>query len=170
MESQQKYGCIVCVLPLLVMMIFFTACSADEPQDKQESSQSETSIKVTEPEGHTLPDFFPEKISLPDNYMIVRNSSKVRDEFGQMIEMNIALPGSIEKSAETYEEILMREFEDVNFQESSNSLQWRFHGQGFDYGALYLNENKGHLDRGEMDSSHLPVMLTLKMHEHESED
>ena len=150
-------------------MIFITACSADEPQNEQESSQPETSTQITEPAGDNLPDLFPKQIPLPDDYIVVRNSSRVYDQFGQMIEMNIALPGSIEEWAETYEEVLMREFKDVNFQEVRNSLQWRFYGQGFDSGILVLNENQGHLDRGSMDSSHLPVLLSLKLTEHRPE-
>lgn len=170
MKNKQKCGYKICLQSLLVVMVLITACSTDETKNKQEASQAETSLQMTEQAAQTLPDFFPKQIPLPDDYIVVRNGSRVSGQFGREVEMNIALPGTIEEWVETYEEVLMSEFEDVKFQEDRNSLQWRFHGHGFDYGVLYLNENQGHLDRGKIDSGHLPVILTLKMTEHQPEE
>ncbi len=78
--------------------------------------------------------------------------------------MNIALPGTIDEWRTRYEAALEQDFEDIEFIEDHASLQWRFHDRGFDYGVLYLNDNRGYLDRGEIDSTHLPVMLTMTEH------
>lgn len=166
MKKNQKKGYTMWLQSLFTIMVITVACSSEEPQIEQQSSQPEASSQTTVQDNQTLPDFFPEQIPLPEDYIIVRNSSDVWDEIGQSVEMNIALPGTIEEWKETYHDVLMREFEDVTFEESSfTGLQWRFHGHGFTSGLLALNENEGHLDLGSTDSSHLPVMLSLKMDE-----
>lgn len=146
-------------------LIFLAACSSsDDPTTgSTESPSKSTKASNATHSSPALPDFFPDKIPLPDDHVIVRDSSRMTDELGREIELNIALPGSLEEWTETYQSALREAFQDVEFRESRGSLQWRFHGQGFEYGALYISENQGHLDRGSTDSSHLPIMLSIKM-------
>lgn len=147
-----------------VALFALSACSSsDEPVTDPVENASEAKAENTADSKFTLPDFFPVQIPLPDDYLIVRNSSLRTDEHGREIELNIALPGSLEEWQETYQSALQAEFQDIEFREHRGNLQWRFHGHGFEYAVLYLGDNEGHLDRGSTDSTHLPVLLSLKM-------
>lgn len=150
---------------LVIVVFLLLACSGDQPDSSSQAKPSENSVPPPAVEHH-LPEFFPEQITLPDQYLIVRNESRISQQHGRDIAMNIALPGSVAEWRERYEAVLEQNFTDIEFIEDHASLQWRFRGQGFDYGVLYLNANRGYLDRGQIDSTHLPVMLTLTMTEH----
>jgi len=158
------------VLALLWVMVLLGACTDSDPDITGHSSGSDRSTFSNESAGHTLPEFFPEQIPLAEDHVIVRNESRISERRGRDIAMNIALPGTIKEWRGRYKKVLERHFEDIELIEDHASLQWRFRGQGFNYAVLYLNENRGHLDRGEIDSTHLPVMLTLTMTEHGVED
>lgn len=151
---------------LLWLIALHTACTENGLEPHQQSQGYSAVPSAFETTSHSLPDFFPEQIPLADEYVIVRNESRISERHGRDIAMNIALPGTIDQWRARYEAVLEQDFEGIELIEDHASLQWRFHGQGFDYGVLYLNENRGYLDRGEIDSTHLPVMLTLTMTEH----
>ncbi len=102
---------------------------------------------------------------MPDTYLIVRKSSGTREQTGREIALNIAMTGDIDEWRRTYDAALKAGFEAVEFEESVSALRWRFHGQGFEHAILYLNDNQGYLDRGSTDSTHLPVMLSLRLTE-----
>lgn len=150
---------------LALLALLLLACSGEPPETASQATPSENPAPPPALE-HQLPEFFPEQIPLPDAYLIVRDESRISQQHGRDIAMNIALPGSVAEWRERYETVLQQDFTDIEFIEDHASLQWRFRGQGFDYGVLYLNANRGYLDRGQTDSTHLPVMLTLTMTEH----
>lgn len=154
------------LMALIMGAVLLAACSGNGPDEAQKPDESDISPSSFERTSHSLPEFFPDQIPLADEHVIVRNESRISERHGRDIAMNIALPGTIEEWRARYEEVLERDFEGIEFIEDHASLQWRFHGQGFDYAVLYLNPNRGYLDRGEIDSTHLPVMLTLTMTEH----
>jgi hypothetical protein len=149
----------------IATVLMLAACAHDEPGAKPQQHAPDSRASNPVAATHALPDYFPAQIPLPDDHLIVRNSSRIADETGCEIALNIALPGSLEKWAKTYRSTLQSEFQAVEFRENPNSLQWRFHGHGFEHAILYLNDNQGYLDRGSVDSSQLPVMLTLLMTE-----
>ena len=117
--------------------------------------------------GPSLPDYFPEAIPLPDEYIVLRNDSLRDGSRGTEIGLNIALPGGVDEWLETYGAALEQNFDNIELTEDPSSRSWRFQfqGQGFEVGDLYLNPNRGYLDRGDIDSSHLPVILTINMAE-----
>lgn len=146
-------------------ILLLAACTPDDPN--AESPQNAADLPASNPAstGYSLPDDFPEQIPLPEDYLIVRNSSGNWEPSGREIALNIALPGSVEGWAETYRTALQSEFQSVEFREDRSGLRWRFHGHGFEHAILYLNDNQGDLDRGLTDSSHLPVMLSIMLTE-----
>lgn len=153
----------------IAAIILLAACSSDGANDSSPQDPPDSPASNPTPTAFTLPDDFPEQIPLPEDYLIVRNSSGNWEPTGREIALNIALPGSVEEWARTYQAALENEFEAVEVQKDNSGLRWRFHGHGFEYAILYLNDNQGYLDRGSTDSTHLPVMLSLKMNERRSE-
>lgn len=147
------------------LLLAIAACSSDDPISEPGKSEPKPKASTMESRTGALPEGFPEQIPLPDDYIIVRDSSRMAEETGREIAMNIALSGRLEEWKTFFQAALDREFHNVDFRETHNSLQWRFHGHGFEYAVVYLNDNKGYLDRGSTDSTHLPVMLTLNMME-----
>ncbi len=152
-------------LVALIALLTIMACSTDAPDRDSSSASSEAQASTRAAPKIALPVGFPEQIPLPDDHIIVRDSSRMTEVAGQEIAINIALPGRVEEWVPPFQDALEREFQGVKFRETHNSLQWRFHGHGFEYAVLYLNDNQGYLDRGSIDSTHLPVMLTLNMME-----
>lgn len=157
------------LLLVILPAVLLTACgspdSQEEDADQQVAAQFTTTANIgSEP---SLPDYFPEAIPLPDEHIVVRNDSRQGGSHGTEIGLNIAIPGSIDEWLETYSTALEQEFENVELSEDPSSRSWRFsfQGQGFEVGNLYLNQNRGYLDRGNTDSSHLPVMLTIGLSE-----
>lgn len=150
---------------LILVAMLLSACSGNGPDEAPEADASSTSASFPERTDQPLPEFFPGQIPLADDHVIVRNESRIGEQSGRVIAMNIALPGTIDNWRGQYEEALEQNFKDIEFIEDHSSLQWRFRGQGFEYAVLYLNENRGHLDRDKIDSTHLPVMVTLTMTE-----
>ncbi len=153
-------------IALVGLMTLLGACSGNDSDVTRESGPREGTASVFDSVTYNLPEYFPDQIPLTKDHVIVRNESRIGEEAGRVIAMNIALSGTIDHWREQYEQALDYHFEDIEFIEDHASLQWRFRGQGFDYAVLYLNDNRGYLDRGEIDSTHLPVMLTLTMIEH----
>lgn len=149
----------------IAAIISLAACSSDDPSDSSPQEPPDSPATSSASTGFTLPDDFPEQISLPEEYLIVRNSSGNWEPTGREIALNIALPGTLEEWAQTYQSALENEFEAVEFREDRSGLRWRFHGHGFEHAILYLNDNQGDLDRGSTDSSHLPVMLSIMLTE-----
>jgi hypothetical protein len=146
-----------------------TACgNADsEGQGSEQQVAAEFTTTANTGSSMSLPETFPAAIPLPDDYIVVRNDSRQGGSHGTEIGLNIAMPGTIEEWLTTYGAALDQHFEDVELTEDPSSRSWRFsfHGQGFEVGNLYLNQNRGYLDRGDIDSSHLPVMLTVGLSE-----
>ncbi len=54
-------------LALLLVTTLLAACSANDPDMAQESSPEDSSLSSFAPTTHTLPEFFPEQISLVMN-------------------------------------------------------------------------------------------------------
>jgi len=150
---------------LVALLLTIAACSSGETTSEEERAEPESKASTSESRTGALPEGFPEQIPLSNDYIIVRDSSRTTEETGREISLNIALPGSLEEWKPSYQSALQNAFQSVEFRESNDSLQWRFHGHGFEYAVLYLNDNQGYLDRGAIDSSHLPVMMTLNMME-----
>jgi len=150
---------------VIALLLAMTACSSGDPASEPGKAEPKSKASTSESPAGALPEGFPEQIPLPRDYIVVRDSSRTTEETGREISLNIALPGSLEEWTPTYQSALKDAFQAVEFRESNDSLQWRFHGHGFEYAVLYLNDNQGYLDRGAIDSSHLPVMMTLNMME-----
>ncbi|TVS11107.1 MAG: hypothetical protein EA419_08915 [Wenzhouxiangella sp.] len=156
-------------LSAIFTAFLLTACGGPGGDDPDAEQGVAARITTTANTGSTpgLPEYFPESIPLPDEYIVLRNDSRQSETHGTEIGLNVALPGSIDEWLQTYGEALEQNFEDVELTEDPSSRSWRFsfHGQGFEVGNLYLNRNRGYLDRGDIDSSHLPVILTLSLTE-----
>lgn len=150
---------------MVAAIILLAACSSDDQEDNSPQDAPDAAASNSASTRFTLPNDFPEQIPLPEGYLIVRNSSGDWEPTGREIALNIALPGSVDEWAKTYQAAIESEFEAVEFREDSSGLRWRFHGHGFEHAILYLNDNQGYLDRGSTDSTHLPVMLSLQLTE-----
>lgn len=162
-----RYATILVLIGLPTFVL--VGCGGSDSEDQPVDQSAGTQASATPETGSTadVPDFFPESIPLPDEYIVLRNDSRREGSHGAEIGLNIALPGSIDEWLEIYGDALEQNFENVELTEDPSSRSWRFQfqGQGFEVGNLYLNSNRGYLDRGDIDSSHLPVILTIGMTE-----
>jgi hypothetical protein len=162
-----RYAMVLVLIGLPAVAL--VGCGGSDSEDQQVDQSAGTQSMATHEIGSTaeVPDFLPESIPLPDEYIVLRNDSRREGSHGAEIGLNIALPGSIDEWLEIYGDALERNFENVELSEDPSSRSWRFQfqGQGFEIGNLYLNPNRGYLDRNDIDSSHLPVMLTIGMTE-----
>lgn len=160
---------VLAVLPAFLIFGCGEPGTEQQEADQQVAAERTTTANTGSPS--SLPDFFPESIPMPDEYIVLRNDSRQSGNRGTEIGLNVALPGSIDEWLETYGSALEQHFDNVELTEDPSSRSWRFtfQGQGFEIGNLYLNNNQGYLDRGDIDSSHLPVILTIGMTEKSSE-
>ena len=160
---------IALVLSVFLPAVLLVGCGGSDGEEQQTDQRVVARLTTTADTGSglTLPDYFPEVIPLPDEYIVLRNDSRREGSRGTEIGLNIALPGTVDEWLETYGAALEQNFDNIELTEdpSSRSWQFKFQGQGFEVGNLYLNPNRGYLDRGDIDSSHLPVILTIGMAE-----
>lgn len=181
----------VCAAALLV-----TACGADDPastdpvadevaaasddvaapsdevgdgEDVQEAAEPAPALAT----GATIPANMPEGIPIPDDHVVLRSTSMTGSaadgDGGEHVAVNVAIGGTVEEQRAFYETELRAAYGDVEYQESIAGESLRFRGEWFEYGALFVTENEGQFDNEELDTSHLPVMLTLQVWEFASD-
>ena len=147
------------------------AAAAEDPDLAELAEQAEEVLdgdpdeSVDAVSGHSLPETLPEALLIPDDHVIVRNDSGEYDDVGVSIGLNIAVDGTEDEWAEAYDESLRASFDDVERDEDADSQFWRFSGHGFETATVYVGENQGYLDQGDVDTTDLPVMLTIMMSE-----
>lgn len=144
--------------------------AADEAADDEAADDGAADAAVPADGGFdpkALPEDFPDAIPLPDDYLVVGDGSGDYDDVGRSIELNIAIGGTLDEARARYGEVLEAAFEDVTPPEDplDENLPWRFSGQGFEQGALYVSENHGAMDRGRVDSTHLDTQLSIILRE-----
>ena len=170
---------------LLATTLLLAACgegeqdagaAAGEPDLSEVEEQAEEVLggeadeSVDAVSGHSLPETLPDALLLPDDYVIVRNDSGEYDDVGVSIGLNIAVDGTEDEWAASYDEALRASFDDVQQDEDADSRFWRFSGHGFEVATVYVGENHGYLDQGDVDTTDLPVMLTIIMSERRPEE
>ncbi len=162
-----RYAMVLVLVGLAAVMLVGCGGSDSEGQQVDQNAGAQSTTTTEALPSDEVSDFLPDSIPLPDEYIVLRNDSRREGSHGAEIGLNIALPGSVDEWLEVYAEALEQNFENVELTEDPSSRSWRFQfqGQGFEVGNLYLNPNRGYLDRGDIDSSHLPVILTIGMTE-----
>lgn len=120
-----------------------------------------------------LPTNMPEGIPVPDEHVVVRATSMTGAdadaELGEHVAVNIAIGGTVEEQRVSYETALVVAYGEVEHEDGMAGQAMRFRGEWFENGRVFLAENEGQLDRADLDTSHLPVLLTVQVWEHESD-
>jgi hypothetical protein len=117
-----------------------------------------------------IPANMPAGIPIPDEHVVLRatsiTGSAADEDLGEHVAMNVAIGGTVEEQRAFYESELRAAYGDLEYQESMAGESLRFRGEWFEDGQVFVTENDGGLDTEDLDTSHLPVMLTVQVWEH----
>lgn len=168
-------------LPVLLL----SACSdedaasagddGDSPSAAAEATTDEVAAQETSPAadagtGRSLPPNMPDGIPIPDEHMVLRTTSMTGDqadaELGEHVAVNVAIGGDVDEQRAHYEAELRAAYGDVELEDGIAGEALRFGGEWFENGRVFVSENEGHFDNDAIDSSHLPVMLSVQVWEH----
>ena len=119
----------------------------------------------------SIPGNMPEGVPLPDEYVVLRATSLTGEddtEFGEHVSVNIAIGGTVDEQRAFYAAELRAAYGELEFEDGIAGESVRFRGEWFEDGRVFVTENNGELDNAQLDTSHLPVMLTVQVWERDS--
>ena len=150
------------------------AGAASDDGDREDGSDAAADAGDPAPTPGTttsLPGNMPEGIPLPDEYVVLRATSLTGEddtELGEHVSVNIAIGGTVEEQRAFYAAELRAAYGELEFEDGIAGESVRFRGEWFEDGRVFVTENNGELDNAQLDTSHLPVMLTVQVWERES--
>lgn len=148
-----------------------------DPNDEQAAEPEPQEPAGEEPAGepagsgsgsdHPFPEL-PDEFPLPDEHLIMRSNTHEGEPMGYSLEVVLMADGTLEEQIAFYEESLADVYGEVEIFEhgdGGHSHRVFFSGPDFGHGGVTLDENAGHLDTDEVDTSHLPVYIHVAFEE-----
>ena len=117
--------------------------------------------------GRQIPAAMPAAIPIPDDHLVLRSEEANYDHSGDHIGVNLAISGTVDERREYYRSALEEAYGEVELVPpgGATSESFRFQGDWFELGQIYVDENEGFFDNDTIDTTGLPVIVTIQLSE-----
>lgn len=119
--------------------------------------------------GRQIPAAMPAAIPIPDEHVVLRSEEANYDHSGDFVGVNLAVSGTVDERRAYYRSALEEAYGEVELVPPGGATteSFRFQGDWFELGEIYVDENEGFFDSDTIDTSGLPVIVTIQLSEND---